>query len=220
MSLHVVESTMLCDLVQRRLVGLDVQELCNPLDLAAQVGLQIVEVDEEQVGQVSRSVPAANRLPERQSDRVLLVVLENVKEVLSGIGRRLQQGGSHAAGRVVDQLIEHRRGVIHVIVQAPERISTITRHEDIFRLWAVDEILEGQVRFDEAPVLLRFQEPSYGFQRNGTEVQPGGRHVHGDFFGALEDELRDDLLQPGRTRFAPAGDDDVVRTELKVVPSC
>jgi len=220
MSLHVVESTMLRDLIQRRVADFDVQELCDPLDLATQVGLQVVEVDKEQVRQVSRRVPAPNCPPKRQSDRFLLVVLENVKEVLPGVRWRLQQGRSYTAGSVVDQLIEQRRGMVHVIVQAPERISAITRHEDIFCLRAEDKVLKGQVRFDEAAVLLRFQHPNHGFQGNGTEVEPGRCYIDGSFFGALEHELRDDLLHPSRSRFAPAGDDDVVRSELEVVPSC
>lgn len=110
--------------------------------------------------------------------------------------------------------------MVHVIVQAPEGISAVTGHEHVFRLWVEDEIFEGQVRFDETAVLLRFQHPDYRLQRNGTEVEPGRCRVNGSFFGALEDELRDDLLHPSRTRFAPAGDDDVVRAESEVIPSC
>lgn len=106
MSLHVVESTMLRDLVQHRVADFYVQELCNSHDLAAQVGFQIVEVDKEQVGQVSRRVPAPNCPPKRQSDRFSLVVLENVKEVLPGVRWRFQQSGSHASGCVVNQLVE------------------------------------------------------------------------------------------------------------------
>ena len=197
MRLHVVESTMPYDILQRRIRDFDVQKLSDPLDLAAQVSLQIVKVHKEQVGQVSRRVPAANRLPERQCDRVLLVICEDVKEVLSGIRWWFQQSRSHTPGSVVHQLIEQRRGMVHMIVQAPERISAVARYEDILCFRAEDEVLEWQVRFDEAAVLLRFQHADYGFQRNGAEVEPGRCRVDGSFFGALEDELRDDLLHPG-----------------------
>lgn len=44
--------------------------------------------------------------------------------------------------------------------------------------------------------------------------------MNGRIFRSLEDELREDLLHPGRARLAPAGNDDIVISEGKVVPSC
>ena len=110
--------------------------------------------------------------------------------------------------------------MVHVIVQAPDRIAAVTSHEDILCLRAEDDILERRVCLDETAMFLRFEHSERGFWRNDTEVKPGRRDVNGSFFfGALEDELRDDLLHPGCAGFAPACDDDVVWPEVEVVPA-
>ena len=107
-----------------------------------------------------------------------------------------------------------------MIVQAPNRISAVASHEYVFCLWAEDEVFEWAVRLEKTPMFLRLEYIECDFWRHNAQVEPGRCHVDGAFFGALEDELRDDLLGPCRPGFSPASDYDVVWSEVEVVPSC
>lgn len=97
-----------------------------------------------------------------------------------------------------------------MVVQAPDGVPTITGNEDIFGLRTEDYILELRMRLEEAAMFLRFEQLTGGLWWNRSKIEPWRRHVDGRFFGTEEDKLGDDLLRPGRSRFAPTCNDDVV----------
>ena len=55
--------------------------------------------------------------------------------------------------------------------------------------------------------------------RNEKAVNPRREGLPIHHWISIEDELRDDLLSPGRAAFAPGGDDNVIITILNVVPA-
>ena len=108
---------------------------------------------------------------------------------------------------------------MHVIMQAPERVSAVAGDEDVFGLWAEYDVLKLRMRLKEAAVFLRLE---HLFSRPfwyRSKVKPRRCHVDRCFFITEEDELGDDLLRPSRSRFTPACNDDVVGAEREIVPS-
>jgi hypothetical protein len=222
MRLHILKRTPFHNPIQPSPINLNIQKLCNPLDFTAQIRLQIIIMYNEHIRQFPHPIPPTNRLPNRQRhNRLVIFVLENVQKIPPRIRIWSVKRTPHTPRRLVDQLIEHWRSVEHMVMQAPNRISAIPRHKNIFRLRAEDEVLERRVGFDEAAVFLRFELREGRFEGGQAHVDPRGSRVEmWDWVvNVEEDELGDDLLHPGGAGFAPAGDNDVVRAEREVVPA-
>ncbi len=49
-------------------------------------------------------------------------------------------------------------------------------------------------------------------------IQPGRHSRYIQTFRPIEQELHDDLLDPGRPRLGIGGDDDIIRSKVKVIP--
>src|SRR5438034_5397382 len=73
---------------------------------------------------------------------------------------------------------------------------------------------------------MRLEEPTMGLCFNGGEhlrlrypdIQPGRHGHHIQPFHPMEQELCDDLLDPGRPRLGIGGDDDIIRAKVKGIP--
>ena len=116
MLLHVSKRAVLQNISSLVLRHRHIQEIRNAANLALQIRLQVVEMHQQQVRQIPRGVPAADRPPKRQRDGVILIVLDKIEEVLPRVGRRSLQSGSDSAGRIVDHAVEDRGGVVVVVV--------------------------------------------------------------------------------------------------------
>ena len=90
---------------------------------------------------------------------------------------------------------------------------------EVLRLRREDERVDRQVRLEEPPVRLRLDAPAASppsaaraDRATATSPRPSRSAV------AVEQQLRDDLLHPGRARLGVGRDDDVVVAESKIVP--
>ena len=71
---------------------------------------------------------------------------------------------------------------------------------------------------DETAVGLGLQRRKLDLFWRHPQVDPGREVVHGHVRVALEHQLADDLLCPGRTRFGVGAHHDVAVAELEIVP--
>ena len=103
-------------------------------------------------------------------------------------------------------------------MHAPHHIPAVPSDEDVFCTWTVDYRVEWRVCLDESPMRLCFEKSEGLLVCCDTHVQPWKDIEGTDFVGAGEDQPRDNLLHPGCAGCGPGADDDVVVSELEVVP--
>src|SRR6185295_16013402 len=77
--------------------------------------------------------------------------------------------------------------------------------------------VDWQMRLEEPPVRLRCRDLQ--IVRFYARIDPRRVQLAKDFRIALEDELPDDLLHPGRARLRPSTNDNIVIAEIKPVPA-
>lgn len=72
--------------------------------------------------------------------------------------------------------------------------------------------------FDEAAMGLRFERWKLHVLGWKPKIDPWGQLRHVDTSLTVEDQLCEDLLNPGRSGLRIGGDDDVIIPEVKIVP--
>src|ERR687898_2645579 len=123
-----------------------------------------------------------------------------------------------APGRVVERLVPHPVRVSVVVVHAPHHVAAVAAYVDVLRLGREDQCIQGEVRLQEPTVRLRLYHRQLYFLRRDAEVQPRGHLRYLDLGVRTEQQLRDDLLHPGRAGLGVGRDDAVVVAEAEIVP--
>ena len=112
-------------------------------------------------------------------------------------GRRLFDRVANAARRVVERVIPLLGRVGMMVVHTPDRVAAITADIEVFRLPRENECVHGKVRLDEPPVGKVF-EARDDLRRHHAQIDPGRQVRDVDPFHAVENELAENLLNPGR----------------------
>ena len=110
------------------------------------------------------------------------------------------------------ELAEHLLGeAADMIVIGHRNIAAVAPDVDVEDLFIDRQTVEGQMRFEGAPVGLRFNGLDRGVDRTNPEIDPGIHRRQRPRFYVLMDEEVDDALHPRRTAFGISRDDDVAR---------
>src|SRR5918994_2138382 len=136
----------------------------------------------------------------------------------AGCRREAARWAARRAGRVVERLVPYLVRVSVVVLHAPHHVAAVAAYVDVLRLGREDQGIEGEVRLQEPTVRLCLHHRQLYFLRRDAEVQPRGHLRYLDLGVRTEQQLRDDLLHPGRAGLGVGRDDAVVVAEAEIVP--
>ncbi len=146
--LHPIEGAVFKNRGPARLINLDIEEGGHAPHLTGHVLLQLVIVNEENVGQIADRPPGSHILPERPEGKS--VAVEPVAPILANVGGWRIDRGPDSSRRVVQQFIPFRIGVGMVVVEAPQNIASIARDVYVFRFWRKYEGIDRQMGLKES----------------------------------------------------------------------
>jgi hypothetical protein len=111
----------------------------------------------------------------------------------------------------VEKLVCGRRELREVIVERHRGIAPVARDVNEFCALVDRQRVVRQMRFEKAPMRLRFRSHQRLLDRaEQAHVGPGREVPNRPSLGALEHKHTYNALHPGRAAFGVRGDDDVV----------
>jgi len=213
---HPVKRTVFDDRIPTGLVDRNVEKTGDAAHFGRRVMLQVVEMHEQAIGQVPVLPPGAHIFPERPER--MTVPVHPVAPIVADVGGRRRDRRADPARRIIEQVVPELIGIRMVIVHTPDHIPAVARDIDVFRFGRINQRIERQMRLDESAVRLRREHGQFDVLGRYAQVQPG-RHLRDlQTRIAVENQLCDDLLHPGRAGFCIGRDDDVVVPKGKIVP--
>src|SRR5262249_51877758 len=138
---------------------------------------QIIEMHEQDILQLP-VVPPALRMCQVRKEWIAIVLPGKAPSVEPGVKGRVQMrrrqrhGVADTAGRGIDLLDAFRAHVVPVLTQRHEHVEAVTPYEDVLNPVAEGEAIEGQVRFDIAPMPQALQERQSLRSWGKARIQP------------------------------------------------
>ena len=105
-----------------------------------------------------------------------------------------------------------------MLIPTPDSISSVTTNIDIFCAWGNNQRVGREVGLYKPSMLLRFKHCKCSIFRDRSIIQPRRNLHHRNIFGAIENKLSYNLLEPSCAGFCPSCDDNIIIAKLKFVP--
>ena len=192
--LHIGEGAMLDDGGPLILRDVDLEELGHILHLALHISLEVVEVDEHDVGQILDGPQRFDVLPE--GPKGFAVVLEPLLPEGQNIFRRTGDGIADKTRRFVEGGVPPLICGRPVIEETPDDISAVTGDVQVLGLGRKVERIDGQVGLEETAMGLSLNGGQLDFFWGDPQINPGGHLGDVDVGFAEEDHLGNNLLHP------------------------
>ncbi|KAI6771728.1 hypothetical protein HG531_009353 [Fusarium graminearum] len=170
MFLHPVKSTVLNDIFELVLSHVrGFKKLGNLANLSLKILLEVVEVNQHEVGLVATLPPSSNVAPKRPTNRGTGVIFDEINQ---HIPRVLARPFKWGYASVFEKAVKGGCCSIEVVVKTPDHVSTVAGDEDVLDFRIPYETVDGQVCLHETPVCLSLNHFKHDLPRDNANVNP------------------------------------------------